>query len=148
MSCDIFKWRIATAEADLPMNPLFAHGIPTPTQIEYRDHTTRISQSEGGVARHGYINCKILWTKLSPNQATTIRDFIDTAKAGATGLIYLTINKLDGTKSATGWADISGRPSLSDIVPDQPIVGATGYMHSNILLEVSNITILDEDPSF
>ena len=144
---DIFKWRIANAEADLPSNPLFSHGIPSPTQVEYRDHTTRISQSEGGVARHGYINCKMLWLKLTPNQATIIRDFVDDAKSGS-GLLYLTINRLDGSTSGYGWVDISGRPSLSDIVPDQPIVGASGYLHSNVLLEMSNITILDDTPSF
>lgn len=144
---DIFKWRIANAEADLPKNPLFAYNIPTPTQIEYVPWTTRISQSEGGIARHGYIHCKLLWTKLTPNQVTIIRDFVETAKSGS-GLLYLTINRLDGSSSGYGWADISGRPSLSDIVPDQPIVGATGYMHSNVLLELSNITVLDDTPSF
>jgi hypothetical protein len=147
MTRDIFRWRIANTEADLPMNLLFTHGIPTPTQIEYKDHTTRISQSEGGIARHGYINVKILWTKLSPVQATIIRDFVETAKSG-TGLLFMTINKLDGSADSYGWMDISGRPTLSDIVPDQPMVGSTGYLHSNIILELSNITILDDTPSF
>jgi len=144
---DIFRWRIANAEADLPMNPLFAHGIPSPTQIEYKDHTTRISQSEGGVARHGYINLKVMWGKLTTSQASTLRTFVETAKSG-TGLLYMTINKLDGSASNYGWVDISGRPTLSDIVPDQPIVASTGYLHSNIVLELSNITILDDTPSF
>ena len=144
---DIFRWRIANAEADLPANILFAYGIPTPTQIEYRDHTTRISQSEGGIARHGYINAKILWTKLTPYQATVIRDFVETAKSG-TGLLYMTINRLDGSTGTYGWIDLSGRPTLADIVPDQPIVGSTGYLHSNIVLELSNITVLDDTPSF
>lgn len=144
---DIFRWRIANAEVDLPMNTLFAHSIPSPTQVEYKDHTTRISQSEGGIARHGYINAKILWGKLTPNQAATIRDFVETAKSG-TRLLYMTINRLDGTTGAYGWVDLSGRPTLSDIAPDQPIVGSTGYLHSNIVLELSNITILDDTPSF
>jgi len=147
MTSDIFKWRIANTEADLPANPLFVHNVPSPTQIEYRDHTTRISQSEGGIARHGYINAKILWTKLTPNQASLIRDFVETAKSG-TGLLYMTINKLDGSADSYGWMDVSGRPNLSDIVPDQPIVGATGYLHSNVVLELNNITILDDTPSF
>jgi hypothetical protein len=144
---DIFRWRIANAEADLPMNPIFAHNIPTPTQTEYKDHTTRISQSEGGVARHGYINFKAMWGKLSPTQANTIKTFVETAKSG-TGLLYMTINRLDGSSDSYGWVDLSGRPTLSDIVPDQPIVGSSGYLHSNIVLELSNITILDETPSF
>jgi hypothetical protein len=82
---------------------------------------------------------------LSPNQAADLKDLVDAAIA-ANGLLYATIKPLDG--SGVAWMDISGYPDLSDIAPDAPIIGADGYMHSNILLNFNNVTVISTSPSF
>lgn len=145
MSADIFKWRIANSQAGLTKGTLFANGIPTPSQSQYRAYTNKVPQGAGGTARHGNANAEILWTKLSPNQASCLRDFIEAALSG-TGLLYLTIKPLDG--SGIAWMDISGKPDLSDIAPDAPIIGADGYLHSNITLNLNKVVVLDTTPTF
>jgi hypothetical protein len=147
---DIFKWRItdSSAAADLQRSLLVRLGIPTPSQSQYRDHSQRISQSEGGIARHGYNNVEVLWTKLTPCQADTLRDIVDNSKAaaGGTGFLYMTIKPLDG--SGVKWMDVAGKADLSDIAPDAPIIGASDYIHSNIVLRLNNVTVTSTDPTF
>jgi len=142
---DLFKWRISNTLGGLTRNLFIRYGIPTPSQVQYKDHTKRVSQGEGGMARHGYRNLEILWLKLDPCQADTVRDFYEAAKSG-TGLLYLTVKPLDGRN--VEWMDVSGKPDLSDIAPDSPIIGADGYMHSNIKLTLNNVTVITEDPTF
>ena len=144
-TADLLKWRMTDTLADLERSLLVRYGIPTPNQVQYKDHAKRVSQSEGGIARHGYRNLEVLWLKLDTCQADTVRDFCEAAKAGA-GLLYMTVKPLDGT--SVEWMDVSGRPNLSDIAPDSPIVGARGYVHSNIKLTLNNVTVITEDPTF
>ena len=65
---------------------------------------------------------------------------------GGTGFLYVTMKPLDG--STVQWMDIAGKADLGDIAPEAPIIGASGYIHSNILLKLNNITITDTDPTF
>lgn len=145
MSADIFKWRIATTEAGLLKGPFFRRGLPSPSQVQFRDHSIRVKQGEGATVKHGYKNAEILWTKLSPIQSREIRDLVDFALDN-TGLLYVTIKPLDGT--GVDWMDLSGKPNLSDIAPDAPIVGAEGYVQSDIILNLNSIVVLDTTPTF
>lgn len=147
-TADLFKWRIANSYAELTANLLVRFNIPTPSQVSYRNHSQRISQSEGGIARHGYQNIEILWTKLSPCQAKQVRDWVEASKIdnGGNGLLYVTIKPLDG--SGVQWMDAAGRADLNDVAPDAPIIGASAYMHSNIVLKINNVTVLSNDPVF
>ena len=144
-TADLFKWRMTDTLVDLERSLLVRYGIPTPSQVQYKDHTKRVSQSEGGIVRHGYRNLEVLWLKLDQCQADSVRDFYEAAKAGA-GLLYMTVKPLDGRNVA--WMDVSGRPDLSDIAPDAPIIGARGYIHSNIKLTLNNVVVITEDPTF
>jgi hypothetical protein len=142
------RWRIATTEAGLASNWFIGLGLPEPTQVEYNDHTTKNPQSEGGVAKHGYHNVKLLWTKLSPSQAWQIRSLVDSAIAGATGTLFMTTTRLDGSNPGVDWIDISGRPDMSQITPEAPIIGASGYSHNNITLTLNNVTVINDPASF
>ena len=150
MSADLFKWRMthSNVAADLQRALLIRLGIPTPSQITYIDHTQRISQGDGGIARHGYLNAEILWTKLTPCQANVVRGIVEDSRAanGGNGYVYATIKPLDG--SGIEWMDIAGKPDLSDLAPEAPIIGASGYIHSDILLKLNNITIISQNPTF
>ena len=147
---DLFKWRMTDSNvgADLQRALFVRLGIPTPSQVTYRDHTQRISQGDGGIARHGFLNAEILWTKLTPCQAIILRTIVEDTKPdnGGTGFLYVTMKPLDG--STVQWMDIAGKADLGDIAPEAPIIGASGYIHSNILLKLNNITITDTDPTF
>jgi len=142
------RWRIATTEAGLANNWFIALGVPEPTQVEYKDYSVKNSQSEGGIARHGYRTIKIMWKKLSPFQAWTIKTMHDNAKASATGLLFMTTLRLDASKPGGDWIDISGRPDMGDIAPEQPIISANGYSHDTVVLTISNVTILNDPASF
>lgn len=142
------RWRVATTEAALSNNWFISLGLPEPTQIEYSDHTIKNSQSEGGTARHGYHTVKIMWSKLSPFQAWTLKNVHDNAKASATGLLFMTVSRLDGSKPGVDWIDISGRPDIGPIAPEQPIIGANGYVHDNVVLALNNVTVLNDPASF
>jgi hypothetical protein len=142
---DMLKWRITDTLADLQRSLFLRYDIPSPSQVQYKDHSQRISQGEGGMARHGYRNLEVLWLKLTPGQADTVRDFVESAKAGS-GLLYMTVKPLEGT--SVEWMDVSGKPDLSDIAPDAPVISASGYIHSNIKLTLNNVTVIDTTPTF
>lgn len=139
----IANWRIAVSEAALPLGSLMARGIPTPTQIEYRDHSVRVEQSEGSEARHGYHQCTILWLSLTPAQAFAIRLAVEYAHANG-GLLYMTINRAFGNTIGDEWVDVRGRPRLSDIAPAAPLFGSTGgWLAENVTLTLVNVVVLN-----
>lgn len=139
----IANWRIAVSEAALPNGAFIARGIPTPTQIEYRDHSVRVEQSEGSEARHGYAQVSLLWLSLTPAQAYAIRAICEFAHAG-TGLVWLTANRAFGNTIGDEWVDLRGRPRLSDIVPAPPLFGSTGgWMAQNVQLTLVNVVVLN-----
>lgn len=141
------RWRIATTEAGLASGWFIGLGLPEPTQIEYNDHSTKNPQSEGGTARHGYHGARILWRKMSVNQAYQIKNRVDAAIASATGLLFMTIVRLDGSSPGADWIDISARPDMGPIAPEAPIIGATGYSHNNVVLNLNNITVVNDPAS-
>lgn len=140
----IANWRIAVSEAALPNGAFIARGIPTPTQIEYRDHSVRVEQSEGSEARHGYAQVSLLWLSLTPIQAYALRAIVEYAHDNA-GLSYMTINRAFGNTIGDEWVDVRGRPRLSDIVPAPPLFGATNgsWMAQNVQLTLVNVVVLN-----
>jgi hypothetical protein len=142
------RWRIATTEAGLAKNWFIGLGIPEPTQIEYMDHSVKNAQSEGGTARHGYHSVQLMWRKLSPYQAYQLKSNHDAAVASATGLLFMTVSRLDATNPGADWIDISGRPDMSPVAPEQPIISANGYSHANIILTLNNVSVVNDPASF
>lgn len=137
----IVNWRIATTEGLLPSGLFIARGIPTPTQIEYRDHSVRVEQSEGGEARHGYHVFSALWLSLTPEQSYYLRAITEFARTNS-GLLYMTVNRAMGAAIGDEWVDIRGRPRLSDIIPAAPIFASSGWMAQNIQLTLVNVVVL------
>lgn len=142
------RWRIALTEPLLASGWFIARGLPEPSQVEFKGHTSKSPQSEGGVGRHGYLNVTLLWTKLTLSQANTLRDLYNDSVAQASGLLFMSILRMDGTNPGKDWIDVSGRPDLSDIVADAPIIGARGFMVSNITLKLGNVAIVNDPASF
>ena len=145
MTTSIMKWRISTTLAGLPNGGMVVRGLGAPFQPEPKDHTTRKAQSEGGIARHGYKNYKLLYRDLDEVQANILRDLVAQAKAGS-GLLYLTALWWDQTNTVARWVDMSGRPEIEDMAPSPPM-HSLGILHyANVVLNLSNLT-LENDPA-
>lgn len=142
MSYDYY-WRIGLSDSTLI--PMIAAGIPVPSLCPYKDYTTKSSRSEGGVSRHGYQNCPILWQTMTREQAAALKRFVTLA---GQGLLYLTIQRLDGTQPSYDWLDISGFPDLSDIAPTPPMSFRGSHLHQNVLLTMNNVSIVTASPVF
>lgn len=141
------KWRLATTEAGLPKGSLIPRGVPAPVQAPYRDFTTRVSRGPGGIAKHGYKNDELLWTRMSLLQRDVIKGLVD---AVGFGLIYATVLPTEGTYSGQ-WIDVSAYPSLEDQGPESPqsrVNGTVTLFISNVVLRLNNITVLNTDPTF
>lgn len=147
MTRHLWSWRIATTEAGLTNGAFAARRIPIPVQGEPMDHTQKNSQSEGGVARHGYKTYKMLWPKLDIGQGGDLQKLVEDAKSG-TGELFLTVKWLDSSNSILRFVDLKGRPDLSPLVPDPPMDGMGKPVYSNVVLNVSNITIVNDPASF
>ncbi len=145
---DLYKWRITNNLSTINKGRFVNYGIPTPSQCSFLDHAIKVAQGEGGIAKHGFQQLTVLWTKLSPNQAADLKDFIKAAHPtnGGNGLLYMTVKPLDG--EGWGWYDVSGKPDLEPIAGDAPFVGADGYIHSNIILKLNNANIISTQPNF
>ncbi len=140
-------WRMATTEAGLATNWLFAQRFPPPTSAVYRDYSTRVSQSTGGQVRHGYKNVRIFWEILDRTQAlflrTTVQGSLDVG-----GLMYWTIDRANGTSGGPDWIDISAKPYMPDFDPTTPIASASAIAHRNIELFLNSITIVNAPAVF
>jgi len=147
MSRKLFNWRIATTEAGLQLGALAARGIAIPTQVEPMDHTVRADQSQGGTARHGWSTYKILWNKLTLEQLIEITRIVDTIKTG-TGELFFTGRWYTRSNPVMRFVDLKGRPDLGDVSPDPPMDASGMPVFSNIVLNLANVTILNDPASY
>ena len=138
---------MASTEAGLTNNGLFAQKFPPPTSAVYRDYSTRVSQSTGGQARHGYKNVRLFWEVLDRRQALLLRTTIQ-AGLDATGVVFWTIDRANGTSGGPDWIDVSGKPYMPDFDPSTPIASATAVAHSRVELYINNLTIVNDPATF
>lgn len=140
-------WRIALTEAGLNLGWFFARGLPPPTNAPYHDYSTRVSHSEGGQSRHGYKNVRMFWETLTRGQASNLRTVLQAGLDSGTGLIFLTIDRANGSGSGPDWIDVSGRPHMPDFDPSR-FAGATNIVHQNVELFLNNLTIVNDPALF
>lgn len=135
------NYRIATTQAGLTRGYFFILRIPPPTSCEYLDHSVRFSQSQGGIARHGYQKATLFWEQLTTGQAFKLRKRIQDALAD-TGYLYMTLNRSNGTGFDADWVDVRGIPQMPKFIADGRIAGSTGISIYNTEFILNNIVVL------
>lgn len=141
-----FGWRIATTEAGLASGYFSALGIQPPTNAPYHPYSTRVGQSTGGQARHGYKNVRMFWANLDRIEARILKERV-VAGIALTGNVYLTIDRANGDGDTYDWIDVYGKPHIPDFDPSR-FAGASDIVHENIELFVNNLTIVNDPASF
>lgn len=136
-------FRLAASEAGLAKGYLFAHGIPAP-QVEYRDHSVKVSQSDGGQARHGYKTVSLLWATLTREQGASLRAIVE----GAGSTIYASFPRGNGAGEGWDFIDVSGKPQMPDMAPDDTLAGRQTWIYQNVQLVINNLTIINQPASF
>lgn len=143
MNSKNYRFRLATSQAGLVGANFFILGLPAPQVAFYNDHSATRPQAQGGMARHGYNNAQLLWTRLWVHEAAIIERAIETAEAAGgvgNGTLYLTLPK---TLASPVWIDISGiaiRPDWSNLVDPE----SEGRSYANVVLRLNNAAILNE----
>lgn len=133
-------WRLS-ANSTLTNKHLFALKIPAPNTPDYKSFSQILPQSQGGQARQGYINIRMLWDFLDYLQLRTLDRIVEAAITA--GSIYATVDKADGTGLINSFIDIHGIPLPLEF---QQIANARGVVYQNVTLTINNITV-DADPS-
>lgn len=141
-------WRIATTEAGLATGYFVARRLPMPDLANYTDHQDRPGRSDGGMARHGYKSVNLTWQNLSPKDAVKIRALVQEAIDSATGRLYLTIDRNDGTNVAPDFIDVYGYPHMPTFSSSTVLASARNgrRIFNSVSLLVNNLTIVN-DPS-
>lgn len=139
------RWRIGVSEAGLAY--FLAIPLPPPDVAVYRDASQEISKSRGGVARHGYKSVTLQWNRLTAAQGALLRDYVQDALDSAGGVLFLTIDRANGTAPTFDWIDVSGRPQLPEFSSSLPTYVQGGHRgFNNVSLRVNNLSIVN-DPS-
>ena len=136
----VLYWRLS-ATSTLARKNLYAQGLPPVNLGDYRTYSELVPQSQGGQARQGYINTRLLWDELDFLQFKTLTGIVDAAITA--GAIYATVPKDDGTGLLNAFIDIHGIPIPLE---HQPVSDARGVVYQNVTLTINNITV-DTDPS-
>lgn len=135
-------FRLAISEAGLAKGYLFTQGLPPP-QPDFKDHSVKVDQSDGGQARHGYQNVTLLWEVLTQAQGARLRQLVESAN----GTIYATFPRGDGKSGGWNYIDVSGTPLIPDMAPAaRPEAG--GWVYQNVQLVIRNLTIINEPANF
>lgn len=136
----LLYWRLS-ATSTLTRKHFFALGLPPVNTPDYKPFSQLVPQSQGGQARQGYINIKMLWDSLDFFQLRTLNRIVEAAITA--GTIYATVDKADATGFINSFVDISGVPSPLEF---QPIANARGVVYQNVILTINNVTVTS-DPS-
>lgn len=145
MNLDGWRWRIATTEAGLQYGAFALLNVPIPTQAPYYDHSSVVPQSDGRQASHGYTNITLLWDELTQSEMNALRSIVHDVRIKL-GVIYLTIERQDGTTPASSFIDISGNPGVLRWTGASPYNRTMQKSGKNIELFVNHVTIIN-DPS-
>jgi hypothetical protein len=136
-------FRLATSEAGLTKGYLFTQGLPPP-QPDFNDYSVKVSQSDGGEARHGYQNVTLLWEALTRSQGARLRQLVEDSN----GTIYATFPRADGKSAGWDYIDVSGVPLIPDMAPSAVPQARGGWVYQNVQLVIRNITIVNDPASF
>lgn len=137
MSENLF-YRIALTQAGLETGAnFFVRGLPRPDLPTFKDYSERLPKGQGGESRQGYINASLLWLRLDSGAAGVLRGLIESAEAGS-GLIYLTIPRVDAKHTGASWIDLSGTP----LMPNWENLQGGPFIYENVVFEVNNCTVL------
>lgn len=137
-----YNWRIGNSASAL--YSMITAGIGIPSLATFTDHSARNSGGPGRYFDHGHQRVEILFLRMTRNQAGRLKTYVGNA---GTGLLYVTIERIDGTKPNFDWIDISGYPALSDLAPVGPM-RAERHIHNNVLLTLNAVTVVEEFPTF
>jgi hypothetical protein len=136
----LLYWRLS-ATSTLARKNLYALGLPPVNLGDYRTYSELVPQSQGGQARQGYINTRLLWDELDFLQLKTLTGIVDAAITA--GAIYATVPKDDGAGLLNAFVDIHG---IAIPLEYQPVSNARGVVYSNVVLAI-NAIVVDADPS-
>lgn len=136
----ITYWRLSSTST-LTNKHLFALGLPPVSLPDYKTYSELLAQSQGGQARQGYINERLLWDELDFEQFRTLTRITEAAILA--GAIYATVPKDNGTGLLNAFIDIHGIPLP---LTWQPVSNGRGIMYQNVLLAI-NAVVVDNDPS-
>jgi len=132
----LLYWRIASSSAGLARGNFFALGLPPPNTTNYRSYTERVPQSQGGIARQGYINISILWDVLDFEQLKTLNRIVEAAITAGIG--YASVARDDGSKLLNDFVDVSG---IFQPLDYQPVSNGRGTVYQSVTLIMTNLTI-------
>ncbi len=135
----VLYWRLS-ATSTLARKNLYAQGLPPVSLGDYKTYSELVPQSQGGQARQGYINSRLLWDALDFRQLKTLTTLVEAAITA--GTIYATVPKDDGT-GLNAFVDLHGVPLPLEY---QVVSDARGVVYQNVTLTINNITV-DTDPS-
>lgn len=136
----ILYWRLS-ATSTLARQNLYALGLPPVNTPDYKTYSELVPQSQGGQARQGYINGRLLWDELDFLQFRTLTRIVEAAIVA--GTIYATLPKGNGTALLNDFIDVHGVPIPLEY---QPVSNARGVVYANVVL-VINAIVVDSDPS-
>lgn len=136
----IFYWRLSNNSVLLHQN-LFVLGLPPINTANYKTYSELVPQSQGGMARQGYIFVTLLWNELTAAQFRTLTRIVEASITVST--IYGTIDKADGTGLINSFIDISGVPLP---LTWEPVTNGRGILYANVELKINNV-VVTADPS-
>ena len=141
-----FKWRISLTEGGLAKGSFYHYDLPEPSTAPFSDHSASVIKSDGSQGLHGFPQVTLLFDILSGPQAAILRQFIDAGRSA--GVLFLTVDRGDGSDPGPAWIDISGVPHRqSRLTQNGPLVGSRGKSHyTNVQLFLNNVTVVN-DPS-
>jgi hypothetical protein len=135
------RWRISLT-SNLAKGYWRNLGIPRPTEYTYRTYSQVVPQSQGGTSRQGYINMLLVWERLNRQQLAILESFRSGAGAG---LLYLTVDRSNGSSYGFDWVDISCYPGSLEYAAEP---GSRGNVYTGTQWKLNNITTINVPASF
>lgn len=142
MTTLLYNWRIALAQASLARQTFPVVGLPPVTQWFPADHSTKSSDSEGGVSRGGYLRYELLWTRLDGPQHDALLRFL--GQIDPNDDLYLTCRWYDSGNPVIRWVDLRGKPDWVDATPNPPAFAYGADIFSTIKLTLNNVELLTD----
>lgn len=142
MSTLLYNWRIGLAQADLFNQPFPTVGLPPVTQWFPTDHSTKSSDSDGGVYRDGFLRYELLWTRMDECQHDAFLRIIGQVTPGAD--LYITGRWYDSNTPNIRWVDLRGKPDWQDATPNPPAFSFGSQIFSTIKLALNNVELLTD----
>lgn len=137
-------YRIATSQAGLETGYFLARSLPIPELPTFQSFSTRRPQAAGGQARHGYKSCVLLWPRLTAYQANILYELIveaETTYGQGSGVLFLTLPRVDASAPGMNWIDISGIAILPEFETE---LQSHGLTYPNVRMTLNNVTVLAE----